>query len=253
MAVITALTAQNTCGVRAIHVPPAEFIGCQIDMIFEDIEVSAVKIGMLATVEIAGLIAERLAFYKPRHIVLDPVLAATSGDALASSGVAAAIRERLFPLAALITPNLPEAGALTEGLSPKNLEQTRMCAEKLHTQGAQAVLIKGGHAEDAGKESQSCEDILYDGSNFRSFSSPRVKTANTHGTGCTLSSAIAAFLAHGLDPGAAIEQAKAYVTRALVSADRLNVGGIRAFAQSSEPKKRHGPLDHFFVFDKDQS
>ena len=219
MAVITALTAQNTQGVKSLHVPPADFAAAQIDAIFEDIEVAAVKIGMLACGAIAEEVADRLAFYKPRFIVLDPVLAATSGDALATSDTATAIVRHLFPLATLITPNISEAARLSGHVLAPDLEGMRRAAMLLQARGAKAVLIKGGHAGGA-----AAEDLLFDGASYHLFSAPRVAARNTHGTGCTLSSAIAASLAQGKPLGEAIGVAKTYLSGALAAADQLSAG-----------------------------
>jgi hydroxymethylpyrimidine kinase/phosphomethylpyrimidine kinase len=228
MSVITALTAQNTRGVAAVHVVPPEFVARQIDVIFTDIEVAAVKIGMLATVETIEVVAERLAALRPPFIVLDPVLAATSGASLASAGVAEAIVRHLFPLATLVTPNLPEAAALSGNEVAPGLDCMRAAAEALQARGARAVLIKGGHGEGP-----TSDDLLLDGSASRVFSALRVATRNTHGTGCTLASAIAAFLAHGDGLADAIAAAKAYVSGALEAANALDVG------------HGPGPLHHF--------
>jgi hydroxymethylpyrimidine/phosphomethylpyrimidine kinase len=228
MAVVTALTAQNTQGVKAIHVPPADFAASQIDAVFEDINVAAVKIGMLACGAIAEEAAHRLAFWKPPFIVLDPVLAATSGDALAASDTAVAIVRHLFPLATLVTPNLTEAARLSGHVIAPDLEGMRRAAMLLHARGAKAVLITGGHLE--GKTS---DDLLFDGASYRLFSAPRVATRNTHGTGCTLSSAIAAYLALGRELGDAISAAKTYLGGALAAADALSVG------------HGPGPVNHF--------
>jgi hydroxymethylpyrimidine/phosphomethylpyrimidine kinase len=219
MAVVTALTAQNTQGVKEIHVPPADFAAAQIDAVFEDIDVAAVKIGMLACGAIAEEVAGRLAHYKPRFIVLDPVLAATSGDALATSDTAAAIVRHLFPLATLVTPNLAEAARLSGHVIAQDLEGMRRAAMLLHARGAKAVLVTGGDL--AGNTSQ---DLLFDGASYRLFSAPRAATRNTHGTGCTLSSAIAAYLAQGRDLGDAISAAKTYLGGALAAADALSAG-----------------------------
>ena len=227
LAAITALTAQNTRGVRGVFMPPASFVGDEIDAIFEDIEVAAVKIGMLGSVEVVEVVAARLAVHRPPAIVLDPVLVATSGDALAQSGVEQAIVERLFPLASLITPNFEEAARLA-GERPRPVNNIR-AAERLHRLGAKAVLITGG---DAGCE--TADDFYFDGSESRVFSAPRVATRNTHGTGCALSSAIATYLGRGFALQDAIAAAKAYVTSALQGADELNVGNGR------------GPVNHFF-------
>ncbi|MEJ0091948.1 MAG: bifunctional hydroxymethylpyrimidine kinase/phosphomethylpyrimidine kinase [Methylocella sp.] len=233
MAVITALTAQNTHGVFAVHAPPPNFIAEQIDAIFADIDVAAVKIGMLASAAIVEVVADRLAVHKPQFIVLDPVLVATSGDALAASDVGPAMIRHLFPLATLVTPNLAEAAALsghaTIGRAIVEDESVRAAARQLQSLGAKAVLIKGGHAEGA-----SSDDVLFDGPARQLFSAPRVATKNTHGTGCTLSSAIAAYLGHGLPLAYAVGAAKSYLTGALKAADELNVG------------HGHGPAHHFY-------
>ena len=227
MAAITALTAQNTRAVRGVFMPAASFVADEIDAIFEDIDVAAVKIGMLGSAGVVEAVAARLAIYRPAVIVLDPVLAATSGDALAELGVERAVVERLFPLATLITPNFEEAVRLSgEGFRPVN---NIRAAERLHRLGARAVLITGGDGSD-----DTADDLYFDGAEMRVFSAPRVATRNTHGTGCTLSSAIAAYLGLGFALENAIAAAKAYVTGALQAADKLQVG------------RRHGPLNHFF-------
>ncbi len=229
MAVITALTAQNTRGVNATHIVPADFVTAQIDAIFEDIEVAAVKIGMLACGAIAEEVADRLAHYKPPFIVLDPVLTSTSGEALATSDTATAIVRNLFPLATLITPNFSEAARLTGKEFVPNRDGLRHAAKTLHARGAKAVLVKGGHLQGP-----TSDDVFFDGESFRLFSAPRLETRNTHGTGCTLSSAIAAYLARGQALPDAIGAAKAYLNGALGAADALDVG------------HGPGPLHHFF-------
>jgi hydroxymethylpyrimidine/phosphomethylpyrimidine kinase len=228
MAVVTALTAQNTQGLKALHVPPADFAAAQIDAIFSDIEVAAVKIGMLACGAIAEEVAERLAHHNPSFIVLDPVLTSTSGEALATSDTAAAIVRHLFPLATLITPNLSEAVQLSGKEFAPNRDGMRHAARLLHARGAKAVLVKGGHVE--GPRS---DDLFFDGESYRLFSAPRIATRNTHGTGCTLSSAIAAYLAKGYALSEAVSDAKTYLNGALSAADALNVG------------HGPGPLNHF--------
>jgi hydroxymethylpyrimidine/phosphomethylpyrimidine kinase len=228
MAAITALTAQNTKGVRGAHVPPPAFIAAQIDAIFADIDVAAVKIGMLGSAAVVEAVAERLALHKPGAIVLDPVLVATSGDALAESGVEQAIIARLFPLATLVTPNLDEAGRLAGLAKPADATQIRAAAERLHRLGAGAVLIKGGDADGP-----TADDLYFNGATERIYSVARATTRNTHGTGCTLSSAIAAYLGRGFTLVDAIAAAKAYVTGALEAADQLDVGSGR------------GPVNHF--------
>jgi len=228
MAAITALTAQNTQGVSGVHVPDASFIAQQIDAIFIDVRVDAVKIGMLGSPEIVKAVAQALARHKPAHIVLDPVLVATSGDSLGAPGVVEAMREHLFPLASLITPNLPEAACLAEAPVPADLAGLENLAIHLAGQGAQAVLVKGGHLSGA-----TAEDVLFAGGKVSRFSAPRVETRNTHGTGCTLSSAIAAHLARGMALDEAVRAAKNYLTDALRGSDALNVG------------HGHGPVHHF--------
>jgi hydroxymethylpyrimidine/phosphomethylpyrimidine kinase len=231
MAVITALTAQNTQGVRAVHVPLARFAAAQIDAVFEDIDVAAVKIGMLASAAVVAAVANRLAFYKPRFIVLDPVLIATSGEALSAVDASEAIVQHLFPLATLVTPNIAEAARLSNHAISADREGMRRAAALLHARGAKAVLVKGGHLE--GKTS---DDLLFHGTSYRLFSVPRVVTHNAHGTGCTLSSAIAAYLAQGHELGEAIGAAKAYLTGALAAADELSAG------------HGPGPVNHFYKF-----
>jgi hydroxymethylpyrimidine/phosphomethylpyrimidine kinase len=219
MSVITAVTAQNTRGVMAVHVVPRESVARQIDAIFEDIEVAAVKIGMVATAEIVAVVAERLAAHRPPFIVLDPVLVATSGDQLADSGVAEALVQYLFPLATLVTPNLTEAAILSGEELVMGLDAMREAAAALLIRGARAVLVKGGHGAGA-----TSDDLLLDGDTCTILSAPRVATRNTHGTGCTLSSAIAARLARGDDLATASSAAKSYLSAALEASGVLRVG-----------------------------
>ena len=228
MAVITALTAQNTQGVTGVHVPDAAFIAQQIDAIFADVRVDAVKIGMLGSPEIVQAVAGALACHKPQHIVLDPVLVATSGHSLGAPGVVGAMREKLFPIATLITPNLPEAARLAEVDMPADEAGLEHLARVLAGQGARAVLVKGGHLSG-----ETAQDVLFTEGGVSHFSAPRVKTKNTHGTGCTLSSAIAAHLAKGFGLEQAVQKAKDYLTQALRAADALDVG------------QGHGPVHHF--------
>jgi hydroxymethylpyrimidine/phosphomethylpyrimidine kinase len=230
MAVVTALTAQNTQRVVGVHLPPADFVGAEIDAIFSDIDVHAVKIGMLGSGDIARAVADRLNA-KTFPIVLDPVLVATSGDALGTSDLIDALRERLMPLATLIAPNLAEAARLADRPVPRDISEMQQVAEQLHALGARAVLVKGGHL--AGAEAN---DVLFDGRSHRLFTGPRVETTgDTHGTGCTLASAIAAYLARGFALADAIDAAKQYVTRALQASGELRVG--------------HGaaPLNHLYT------
>lgn len=233
MAVITALTAQNTQRVIAVHLAPADFVAAQIDAVFDDIDVHAVKIGMLGSGEIARSVADRLK-RRPLPIVLDPVLAATSGDALGTPDLLDALRDVLLPLATLVTPNLSEAARLTDSPAPRDIGEMQKIAERLHSVGARAVLVKGGHLTGA-----EAADVLFDGASHRIFTSPRVDTErDTHGTGCTLASAIGAYLAKGLSLGDAIDAGKRYLTQALRTSGELRVGrGAR-------------PLDHLHALRK---
>ncbi|MGH6793656.1 MAG: bifunctional hydroxymethylpyrimidine kinase/phosphomethylpyrimidine kinase [Methylocella sp.] len=219
MAVITALTAQNSQAVRAVHVPLASFAAAQIDAVFEDIDVAAVKIGMLASAAVVEAVADRLAFHKPRFIVLDPVLTATSGVALSAADASDAIVQHLFPLATLVTPNFSEAARLSHHAIPADRDGMRHAAALLHARGAKAVLVKGGHLSGA-----TSDDLLFDGASYRLFSIRRVVTRNGHGTGCTLSSAIAAYLALGHELDKAVGAAKIYLTGALAAAGQLSAG-----------------------------
>ncbi len=228
MAAITALTAQNTRGVSAVHGPPPSFVAEQIAMVFADIDVAAIKIGMLGSSGVVEAVADVLARGPRVPIVLDPVLVATSGAVLGGDDVIAAMRARLFPLASLVTPNLAEAARLADGAIPRDRAAMEAIARRLRGTGTAAWLVKGGHA--AG---DSADDVFLDDAGPVWFSTPRVSTVNTHGTGCTLSSAIAACLARGLPPREAVARAKAYLTGALRNADALAVG--------SGP----GPVDHF--------
>ena len=234
MAAITSLTAQNTRGVSAIHVPPPEFLASQIDSVFEDIEVAAIKIGMLATGDIVRVVSDRLVRRPDVPVVLDPVLVATSGDSLGAPDVVDAMRLHLLPLATVITPNLPEAARLAERPVPETRSGLEALAERLHAIGARTVLLKGGHL--AGP---TATDILFDGTRHHAFVAPRVPTDNTHGTGCTLSSAIAAYLSLGRTLVESVGAAKIYLTRALETSERLRVGG------------GHGPVHHFHALWRD--
>ncbi|MEX0752068.1 MAG: bifunctional hydroxymethylpyrimidine kinase/phosphomethylpyrimidine kinase [Xanthobacteraceae bacterium] len=226
--VITALTAQNTQGVTAIHDVPPQFIAAQIDAVFSDLNVSAVKIGMLSRPEAIEAVAAGLDRHKARNVVLDPVMIAASGDRLLAPEAVAVLRRLLIPRALVITPNLPEAAALLDAPPARTEPEMREQAEKLLALGARAVLIKGGHAQGA-----ESVDILVEPGAVARLAAARIATQNTHGTGCTLSSAIAAGLAKGLDLAEAVREAKAYVTAAIAAADRLKIG------------HGHGPVHHF--------
>ncbi len=227
--VIVALTAQNTQGVTGIHAVPADFVTAQLDAVFSDLDVAAVKIGMLATAELIETVAAGLIRHKARNIVLDPVMVAASGAKLLRDDAIDAIRRHLFPLATVITPNLPEAAALL-GSAPATTEAAiDKQADRLQALGAANVLIKGGH----GAGETSTDLLLLAGGVRQRFSAPRHPTRNTHGTGCTLSSAIASGLARGLALPEAVARAKSYITAAIAASDSVPVG------------HGHGPVNHF--------
>lgn len=226
--VVTAVTAQNTRGVTAVHEVPADVVAAQIDAVFSDLAVAAVKIGMLAGAAVIAAVAAGLDRHRKVPVVLDPVMVATSGDRLLPPGAVAALCRELLPRALVITPNLPEAAALL-GVEEAGDEAAMVRqGELLMTRGARAVLLKGGHG--SGPESV---DVLVTAAGTVRLASPRVATRNTHGTGCTLSAAIAAGLAGGMELPAAVTAAKAYVTAAIAAADRLEVG------------TGSGPVHHF--------
>lgn len=225
--VITAITAQNTLGVRAVEDISPEMVGHQIDAIFDDIAVGATKIGMVSRVATIAVIAERLSQRAVRP-VLDPVMVATSGDRLLAADAVGALREQLLPLAALVTPNLPEAALLADTGIAENEHDMIAQAEAILKSGAGAVLVKGGHGNGA-----ESVDILVTNRGTTRYAAPRVQTPNTHGTGCTLSAAIASGLASGLTLEDAVARAKAYLQKALQASDRLHVG------------HGNGPVHHF--------
>jgi len=226
--VITALTAQNTLGVTAIHDVPAEFVTQQIDAVFSDLAVNAVKIGMLSQPGVIRAVAEGLDRFGQQDVVLDPVMVATSGDMLLREEAVASLIAELLPRAALVTPNLREAARLLDTEMAEDEAGMERQAEAILRLGARAVLVKGGHG--TGPESA---DLLLSAAGKRWFHAPRIDTLNTHGTGCTLSSAIAAGLARGLALEPAIDGAKRYITDAIAAADQLRIG------------KGHGPVHHF--------
>ena len=227
--VITALTAQNTRGVTAIHTPDPGFVTAQLDAVFDDIRIDAVKIGMLANAQIARAVADALRRYRPKHIVLDTVMISKSNHALLAPDAVAAVRDELLPLASLVTPNLPEAAALLGEAAVTDEAGMIRQAEALRALGAQAVLMKGGHLAAA----DSPDWLIQEHGTLR-LGGPRVPVKNTHGTGCTLSSAIAALVAQRDDLASAVAEAKAYLTGALQASDRLDVGsGV-------------GPVHHFY-------
>ena len=226
--VITALTAQNTTGVSGIHQVPAQFVTAEIDAVFSDLAVGAVKIGMVADLAVIDAIAAGLKRWSPKHIVLDPVMVATSGDRLLAAEAVDALRKKLVPLASVITPNLPEAAALLDEPVAESDAAVKDQGQRLLALGCRAVLIKGGHGQGA-----ESTDYWFDGDRAITLAAPRVATKNTHGTGCSLSSAIAAGLAKGEGMETAIRHAKAWISAAIAAADRFSVG------------RGHGPVHHF--------
>jgi hydroxymethylpyrimidine/phosphomethylpyrimidine kinase len=229
--VITALTAQNTTGVSGIHQVPAAFVSAQIDAVFSDLAVGAVKIGMVADLAVIDAIATGLQRWSPKHIVLDPVMVATSGDRLLAAEAVDALRTKLIPQASLITPNLPEAAALLDEPVAASESAIADQGKRLLAMGCRAVLIKGGHGRGAGST-----DYFVTASGTIALSAPRIATKNTHGTGCSLSSAIAAGLAKGEDMETAVRHAKTWISAAIAAADRFTVG------------HGHGPVHHFHRF-----
>ena len=226
--VIAALTAQNTKGVFAVHQVPADFITAQIDAVFSDFTVGAVKIGMLGNRVAIEAVAAGLSRHQARNVVLDPVMAATSGERLLSSDALDALRT-LIAHANVLTPNLPEAAVLLNEPPARDEGEMLEQAQRLLEFGADAVLIKGGHG--SGPDSA---DLLVEPAGYTRFSAPRLETNDGHGTGCSLASAIAAGLAKGYLLGEAVGEAKTYVAAALAAADRLGTGSGRR------------PVHHFF-------
>jgi hydroxymethylpyrimidine/phosphomethylpyrimidine kinase len=230
MSTLTSVTAQNTKSISGIYDLPPEFVKLQIDAVVGDLGVDAAKTGMLSNAAIISAVAEKIKQYGIDKLVVDPVMKAKSGDAVLKPESEKVLIDRLLPLALIVTPNLLEAQAIS-GIGVLSIEDMREAAKEIKSLGPKYVLVKGGHLE---LTSQSI-DILYDGRNFYDFSSPRIETENTHGTGCTYSAAICAGLAKGLDVIEAIKQAKYYVTEAIRGAFNLGKG--------------HGPLNHFWKFE----
>ncbi|MFP7671904.1 bifunctional hydroxymethylpyrimidine kinase/phosphomethylpyrimidine kinase [Marivita sp. S0852] len=229
MTALTALTAQNTQGVSDIHLVPPSFVQSQIKAIFDDIRVDAIKIGMIANAEIAAAVADILQDCSA-PIVLDPVMIAKGGAALLQPDAVSVVRDRLLPLAKVLTPNLPEAAHLLGTHTAVSRSEMTAQGRALLEFGPAAVLMKGGHLDGA-----DCPDCLVTQTDTAWFDTHRTNTPNTHGTGCTLSAAMAAQLAHGLDLFAATQAAKAYVSDAIARSDDLTVGS------------GHGPTHHFFA------
>ena len=226
--VITALTAQSTTAVVAVHDVPAAFVAQQIDAVFSDLAVGAVKIGMLSQPAVVEAVAAGLSRWRQRRVVLDPVMIATTGRRLMTADAVDVLRRVLIPRVLLVTPNLAEAAVLLDTAVAETEADMRMQAERLLTLGPGAVLVKGGHG--GGAESV---DVFFDGTAELRLPAQRIATRNTHGSGCTLSAAVAAGLAKGLPLAEAVVEAKAYVTRAIAAADELAIG------------KGRGPVHHF--------
>lgn len=225
MSAITALTAQNTTGVRSIEEVSPSFLKDQIDAVFEDIYPDAVKIGMVASSELIMTIAERLRFYKAKNIVADPVMVATSGSALLKTDAVETLAKEIFPIATIITPNIPEAEILSS-MKIENEKDMIEAAKKIENEYGCAVLVKGGHSIN------DANDILYKKGEIKTFTGKRIDNPNTHGTGCTLSSAIASNLAKGYSIEDSIQKAKDYISGALSAG--LDLG------------KGSGPMNHAF-------
>ncbi|MCU0647058.1 MAG: bifunctional hydroxymethylpyrimidine kinase/phosphomethylpyrimidine kinase [Gemmatimonadaceae bacterium] len=227
-AAITALTAQNTRAVTGVYDVPAHVVAEQLDTLFADVRIDAVKIGMVATAALARTIAERLDAHGVTRVVLDPVMVAKSGDALLAPEAVAAVREWLLPRALVLTPNLPEATALADRPTHATRDDMPALGAALRARGSAWVLVKGGHLDDA-----QSSDVLVGPADVQWFDAPRIATSHTHGTGCSLSSAIAARLGHGDDVPTAVDTAKRWLTGAIAEADTLAVGS------------GHGPIHHF--------
>ncbi|HEX5215477.1 MAG TPA: bifunctional hydroxymethylpyrimidine kinase/phosphomethylpyrimidine kinase [Vicinamibacterales bacterium] len=221
---ITAITAQNTLGVLTVHALSPDLVAAQIDAVTSDLPPRAIKIGMLANAAIAAVVAAWLRAFAAAPVVLDTVMIAKGGASLLDADAVDAIRRELIPMATVVTPNVPEAEALT-GLSIRSVAGLRDAAARLVAAGARAAVVKGGHLDGP------AVDVLFDGRTFTELRAERVATRHTHGTGCTFSAAIAARLAHGDDVLTAVRSAKDYVTRAIAQAPQLGGG--------------HGPVQHF--------
>ncbi|RVU80805.1 bifunctional hydroxymethylpyrimidine kinase/phosphomethylpyrimidine kinase [Leucothrix sargassi] len=233
--VITALTAQNTQGVTGIHAVPTDFITQQLEAVFSDLNIAAVKIGMLATPEVISTVAEFLTEQrriKPDlAIVLDPVMVAKGGDKLLEDDAVGALSEKLVPLATVLTPNVPEAAFLLARDNAENIDEMADQGQALLSLGCQHVLVKGGRLSS---DNVNSADLWINKDSTSTLTTPRIPTKNTHGTGCTLSAAIAAKLAHGKTAEEAIRESKDYVSAAIAAADSLTIGQGR------------GPVHHFY-------
>ncbi|PLX75460.1 MAG: bifunctional hydroxymethylpyrimidine kinase/phosphomethylpyrimidine kinase [Azoarcus sp.] len=234
--VVAALTAQNTQAVTGVHVPPTDFLRLQIDTLFSDVSLHATKIGMLGSAEVTATVADRLGHWQAANVVLDPVMVAKSGDSLLAKSAINMMRDALFPQAFMITPNLPEAGVLLEQRAPESVKEMYRAAERLREllplSSERWVMLKGGHLPG-----NDLVDLLFDGDRMIELPAPRIETKNTHGTGCTLSSAIAALLPRHTDGfrpvEAAVRQARQWLLGAIAHSGELAVG------------HGHGPVHHF--------
>lgn len=222
---LTAITAQNTVAVTAVHEIPADIIAAQIQAVISDIGADAVKTGMLSSIAIVEVVAQELRRHRVERLVVDPVMIAKSGDSLLREEAVEALRTQLLPLALVVTPNIPEAEVLT-GMTIASHQDMRRAAEQIVGMGARGVVVKGGHLDGP------ATDLFYDGSRFQEFTAPRIDTVNTHGTGCTFASAVAAGLAQNMSVIDAVAQAKEYVTEAIRRSFPIGQG--------------HGPLNHFY-------
>ena len=227
--VITNITAQNTCGVHTVHTLPLNIIEAQLRAVFDDLNISCVKIGMLNTISAIELVSKILQEYRPKHIVLDPVMISSSGKPLIEANAIEALKTDLFPISTLITPNIPEAAVLLNCPSAETKPLMYETITKLNKFGSQSVLLKGGHLIG-----DMCIDLLSENDTIYEFSQSKIVTKNTHGTGCTLSSAISANLALGSSIQDAVFKANAYLNKAIKQADSLNIG------------KGSGPVHHFY-------
>lgn len=230
--VIAALTAQNTQGVTGVNPVPPDFVAAQINTLFADVRIDAVKIGMLGQQAVTRVVAERMAQWKPNHLVIDPVMVAKSGDHLLDPGAVEELRDHLLPLATLLTPNLPEAAVLLGGGQADTLKEMRRVAERLRRllddDGDRWIFLKGGHLPG-----DDLVDVLFNGDRLIELPGRRIATPNTHGTGCTLSAALAALLPQTQDVEQACKLAKQYLVTAIARSGELSVG------------TGHGPVQHF--------
>jgi hydroxymethylpyrimidine/phosphomethylpyrimidine kinase len=226
--VITNITAQNTCGVQAIHPIPIDIIEAQLRAVFTDLNISSVKIGMLGTTDAINLVSQILQEFCPKHIIVDPVMIASSGNPLIETAAIDALKTQLFPISTLITPNIPEAAALLGIAQAESKSAMYETLKKLNKYGSQSSLLKGGHLIG-----DTCIDLLLENNHIHEFIQAKINTKNTHGTGCTLSSAISANLALGYSLKDAVYNANTYLNQAIKHSDHLKIG------------EGSGPVHHF--------